>query len=94
MGRVRHERWGPRTLDLDYLLDESGPTSTGELTVPHPDLENRAFVLAPLAELVPDLMLPSGRPVALRLAELLVEQPLRLLETAPTIAPWPPPSSR
>jgi 2-amino-4-hydroxy-6-hydroxymethyldihydropteridine diphosphokinase len=92
LGRVRDERWGPRTIDLDYLLDEAGPVERAGLTVPHVEVENRAFVLAPLAELWPNLVLPSGRPVADRLRELLPEQPLRRLEPAHTIAPCRPPS--
>ena len=60
--------------------------------MPHVEAENRAFVLAPLAELSPDLVLPSGRPIAERLRELLPDQPLRRLEPAHTIAPCRPPS--
>jgi 2-amino-4-hydroxy-6-hydroxymethyldihydropteridine diphosphokinase len=92
LGRVRNERWGPRAIDLDYLLDEAGPVDRPELTVPHRQAENRAFVLAPLAELRPDLVLLSGRPIEDRLRELLPEQPLRRLEPAHTIAPCRPPS--
>ena len=92
LGRVRNERWGPRAIDLDYLLDEDGPVDQPALTVPHPQLENRAFALAPLAELRPELVLPSGRRLADRLRELLPEQPLRRLEPAHTIAPCRPPS--
>jgi 2-amino-4-hydroxy-6-hydroxymethyldihydropteridine diphosphokinase len=92
LGRVRRERWGPRTIDLDYLLDAAGPVARPDLAVPHVELENRAFVLAPLAELQPDLRLPGGRPIAERLRELLPEQPLRRLEPAHTIAPCRPPS--
>ena len=83
LGRVRHERWGPRTIDLDYLLDERHTSSTPRLMLPHPELENRAFVLAPLADLRPDLVLPSGRPVASRLAELLPSQPVRMASCPP-----------
>jgi 2-amino-4-hydroxy-6-hydroxymethyldihydropteridine diphosphokinase len=92
LGRVRKERWGPRTIDLDYLLDEAGPVDRPDLTVPHVELENRAFVLLPLAELRPDLVLPSGRPVVERLGELVPDQPLRRLGPAHTIAPCRPPS--
>jgi 2-amino-4-hydroxy-6-hydroxymethyldihydropteridine diphosphokinase len=83
MGRVRRERWGPRVIDLDYLLDEAGPVATERLVVPHPGLEDRASVLAPLADLRPDLVLPSGRPIAERLAELLPDQPVRRRVDAP-----------
>ncbi len=64
LGRVRTEHWGPRTLDIDLLLYE-GVTSDGpELTLPHPRLAERQFVLAPLAEIAPDLRLPDGRTAA------------------------------
>lgn len=53
-GRVRRERWGPRTLDLD-LLDFGGRVlERPELSLPHPRLHERAFVLVPLAEVAPD----------------------------------------
>ena len=53
MGRVRGERWGPRLIDLDLLL-YNGEIITGpDLTVPHPEMHRRAFVLAPLAEIAP-----------------------------------------
>ncbi len=57
-GRVRRERWGPRTLDLDILLYEQVVIQTPTLTVPHPYLHERAFVLAPLAEICPGWMHP------------------------------------
>lgn len=59
-GRTREIRWGPRTLDLDLLLyGDSGVDETG-LTVPHPELTNRRFVLEPLLEAWPDATLPDG----------------------------------
>lgn len=69
--RSREVRFGPRVLDLDLLtygdfcIDEPG------LSVPHPRLEARAFVLMPLHDLAPELMLASGVPVAQRLASVL-----------------------
>lgn len=68
-GRVRLRRWGPRTLDLDLLLYGDDILATPRLTVPHPGLAERNFVLHPLAELAPDLVLPDGR----RLAALLTQ---------------------
>ncbi len=52
-GRERKVHWGPRTLDLDVLLYEDYVSDNPVLTVPHPDMENRAFVLTPLAQLCP-----------------------------------------
>jgi len=50
-GRIRLERWGPRTLDVDVLLFEGFASDDPELTVPHPRMYERAFVLAPLEDL-------------------------------------------
>jgi 2-amino-4-hydroxy-6-hydroxymethyldihydropteridine diphosphokinase len=54
-GRVRAERWGPRTLDVDVLFVEGFASEDPELTVPHPRALERAFVLAPLEEISPEL---------------------------------------
>ena len=58
MGRQRDIDKGPRTIDLDILLYGDAVISTGQLTVPHPHLPERAFVLAPLAEIAPGLVHP------------------------------------
>ena len=55
-GRVREERWGPRTLDVDILWHEMGPVVEPDLEVPHPRMTERRFVMAPLADLAPDLV--------------------------------------
>ncbi len=71
-GRRRGLRWGPRTLDLDLLCSLPAVTvhRPPRLVLPHPRLEERRFVLEPLAELAPGLRLPSGRSVGERLGEL------------------------
>jgi len=61
LGRVRTRRWGPRTIDVDVLLIGDLRVQTDELTLPHPELTKRQFVLVPLAELAPNLPLPGGR---------------------------------
>ena len=59
-GRVRSgERWGPRTLDLDILVYGGQVINEPDLTVPHPGMANRNFVLLPLEELAPDLYVPG-----------------------------------
>jgi 2-amino-4-hydroxy-6-hydroxymethyldihydropteridine diphosphokinase len=58
-GRVREERWGPRTLDADVLYVEGEAVDEEDLTVPHQRLWERRFVLAPLADLAPDLVTPA-----------------------------------
>jgi 2-amino-4-hydroxy-6-hydroxymethyldihydropteridine diphosphokinase len=55
-GRVRTTRWGPRTLDVDVLLVGDQFVNDADLTVPHPRMWDRAFVLVPLADLAPDLV--------------------------------------
>ena len=59
LGRVRTERWGPRILDLDLLLYGERRESSPSLTIPHPRLHERLFVLEGLAELCPDLRVPG-----------------------------------
>jgi 2-amino-4-hydroxy-6-hydroxymethyldihydropteridine diphosphokinase len=59
LGRVRAERWGPRTMDLDLLLYGDRRVDTPSLTLPHPRLHERRFVLEGLAELCPDLRVPG-----------------------------------
>jgi 2-amino-4-hydroxy-6-hydroxymethyldihydropteridine diphosphokinase len=64
LGRVRAERWGPRTVDVDILLYDRQTVSTERLIVPHPELLRRRFVLEPLLEIAPEAVLPDGTPVA------------------------------
>jgi 2-amino-4-hydroxy-6-hydroxymethyldihydropteridine diphosphokinase len=70
-GRVRVERWGPRTLDVDLLLCDDRVVREDGLRVPHPRLAERRFVLEPLAEVAPDWVVPgTGRTVEDLLADL------------------------
>jgi dihydroneopterin aldolase / 2-amino-4-hydroxy-6-hydroxymethyldihydropteridine diphosphokinase len=59
LGRERKEHWGPRTLDLDLLFFDNVVFSDHELTLPHPGIPARRFVLEPLLEISPDLIHPS-----------------------------------
>ena len=68
-GRVRDVRWGPRTLDLDLIWYGGEERATERLTLPHPRAHEREFVLRPLADLDPDLVL-RGRPAGDWLAGL------------------------
>ena len=74
LGRVRDERWGPRTIDLDLLLYGDVVLDEPGLTVPHPLLHERAFVLEPLQELDPELAVPGRGSVADLLAALAGER--------------------
>jgi 2-amino-4-hydroxy-6-hydroxymethyldihydropteridine diphosphokinase len=68
LGRVRTQRWGPRTIDLDLLWIDGYTDNSPELTLPHPGAHTRSFVLAPLHELAPELRL-QGRTVGEWLGE-------------------------
>jgi 2-amino-4-hydroxy-6-hydroxymethyldihydropteridine diphosphokinase len=70
LGRVRDERWGPRTLDLDLLLYDGPPIDSPELTVPHPRAKERAFVLVPLVDADPFARFPDGEAAVEALARL------------------------
>ncbi|MDP4125451.1 MAG: 2-amino-4-hydroxy-6-hydroxymethyldihydropteridine diphosphokinase [Bacillota bacterium] len=76
LGRERKEHWGSRTIDIDLLIYDNRVSKTAELMLPHPYLEERAFVLAPLREIAPKLVLPSGRSIN----EVSGEGKVRLLE--------------
>ena len=68
MGRVRHERWGPRVIDVDVLTYDDREIHEPGLDVPHPRMHERGFVLVPLLEISADPILPGGRSVnALRI---------------------------
>jgi 2-amino-4-hydroxy-6-hydroxymethyldihydropteridine diphosphokinase len=54
LGRIRREKWGPRTIDLDLLWGEDVVLESARVTLPHPHLHERAFAIAPLLDLVPD----------------------------------------
>ncbi len=58
MGRKRIRRWGERNIDLDLLLYDDRIIDLPELKVPHPDMQNRDFVLCPLVQIAPDVMHP------------------------------------
>lgn len=58
-GRVRKQHWGPRTLDLDVLVYGNIQTTSKELTIPHPGIKYREFVIYPLHEINKNLMIPG-----------------------------------
>ena len=71
MGRVETVRFGPRVIDLDILLYSDQQVNLPQLVIPHPRMCQRAFVLVPLAELAPQLVIPgSGKTVTQHLAEV------------------------
>lgn len=79
--RSTENRWGPRTLDLDLLVYGDLSLQTPELTLPHPELHMRSFVLYPLAELVPELVIP-GHGTVRQLRERCTTPAIALFEEA------------
>lgn len=77
LGRVRKERWGPRSIDIDLVLWGAERLDLPDLTVPHPRLAERAFVLIPVLELNRDAQLPDGTPLS-SLLKALPAQGVRL----------------
>jgi 2-amino-4-hydroxy-6-hydroxymethyldihydropteridine diphosphokinase len=73
-GRLRLERWVPRTLDLDLLLFDQLTLDTPELKLPHPRMQQRDFVLVPLHDICPRLRLPNGAVVAELIATMDTSQ--------------------
>jgi 2-amino-4-hydroxy-6-hydroxymethyldihydropteridine diphosphokinase len=78
LGRVRVERWGPRLIDLDLIFKEQEVIDSQELTLPHPRLHERGFVLYPLAEVAPNWCHPI---TGLSVTEMLE----RLPDTGPEV---------
>lgn len=79
LGRVRNgEHWGPRMLDLDLLMLGRQSYNSKELTLPHYGMRNREFVLVPLFELQPDLLMPDNLPIAKWVSECDVSQLRRI----------------
>jgi 2-amino-4-hydroxy-6-hydroxymethyldihydropteridine diphosphokinase len=76
MGRVRTLRWGPRIIDIDILIYDDVSVNTPELVIPHPRMQERAFVMIPLCEIAPDLKLDGGRGIK-EIIESLGKQTVR-----------------
>lgn len=80
MGRERHDRNGPRTIDIDLIAYGELSLRSADLTVPHPRFAERSFVLEPLAEIAPDWRDPvSGREVSTLLSDLATPTRVRRL---------------
>ncbi len=78
LGRVRTQKWGPRTIDLDLLLYGDEIIDEADLRVPHPELTRRAFVLVPLTELDPMLVHPgTGEALRAHLSRLKTRPPVK-----------------
>lgn len=78
LGRVRTQRWGPRTIDLDLLLYGNLVVEEPDLRVPHPEIARRSFVLVPLIELEPMLVHPeTGETLIAHLSKLNTRPPVK-----------------
>jgi 2-amino-4-hydroxy-6-hydroxymethyldihydropteridine diphosphokinase len=80
LGRRRVIRWGPRVIDIDLLLYDRLTISSDDLTVPHPRLDERNFVLVPLNEISPELVHPDGRTTAEHLECYLAGKPVEKIK--------------
>lgn len=87
MGRRRAERWGPRRIDIDIITYADQTLAREGLTLPHPQALNRAFVLVPLAEIAPDLMIG-----AVSVATALQSLPREGIEALPALGATEPPT--
>jgi 2-amino-4-hydroxy-6-hydroxymethyldihydropteridine diphosphokinase len=74
LGRQRTGKWGPRTLALDILLYDDRIIREPDLSIPHPELEKRRFVLEPLAEIAPDLVHPVFKKTVAEMKQALKDQ--------------------
>jgi 2-amino-4-hydroxy-6-hydroxymethyldihydropteridine diphosphokinase len=84
-GRVRDVRWGPRTLDLDLIAVDDMISDAAELTLPHPEMHRRVFVLQPLCDLAPEWQHPRMKQTARTLFEACIRAGQPPLEHG---APW------
>lgn len=77
LGRKRTIRFGPRTIDLDILVYNQENRQTERLTMPHPRMHERAFVLVPLADIAPDLNIPGHNETAVQLLKNIPESEIK-----------------
>lgn len=87
-GRVRTARFGPRTLDLDLLLYGDAVVDEPGLTVPHPRMTERRFVLEPLLEVWPDATFPDGTEIATLLPAVAAQEVIRESSPGGRESPW------
>jgi len=74
MGRIREEHWGPRVIDIDIILFGNAVINSSELTIPHPLMHERSFVLDPAAEIASEMVHPLLRKSVAELRKMLYEK--------------------
>lgn len=84
MGRVRDEKWGPRIIDLDILIYGDAVVDERHLTIPHPHMAERGFVIVPLAEIWPDVLV-NGRAAKALAAGFQNDPSIRRFADAPEL---------
>lgn len=85
MGRQPAERWGPRLIDIDILFYANQLVETEKMTIPHPRLAERAFVLWPLADIAPDFVHPVLGETIAKLAKKVGDEGIRPFAPAPAL---------
>lgn len=83
--RQRTLHWGPRTLDIDIILFDTLMLNDERLTIPHKEMKNRGFVLIPLAEIEPNLTLPTGERIESLLTEIDHLDEIKKIEKEPLL---------
>lgn len=85
MGRQPAERWGPRLIDIDILFYANQLVETEKMTIPHPRLAERAFVLRPLADIAPEFVHPVLGETIAKLAKKVGDEGIRPFAPAPAL---------
>ena len=87
LGRIRFEKWGARTIDIDILYYDQLVLTTDQLTIPHPYLHQRRFTLVPLAQIAPDFVHPILQKTSVALLAMCADDSEVVIFNHPKISP-------